>query len=148
MAHTYEYPRPALTVDCVVFGLDEELQVLLIRRGLEPFAGRWALPGNLIRDDESLDEAAHRVLFELTGLDHLYLEQFQAFGDPDRDGDLDLFASGICFATPTNQCRDALGWTGNRLFVRTATGGWTDTASVTGSSVPSLSFFSQLLCSY
>ena len=46
MAFTYEHPRPALTVDCVVFGFDDaELKVLLIQRGLEPFKGRWALPG-------------------------------------------------------------------------------------------------------
>lgn len=79
--------NPNVSVDCVIFGFDfEDLNVLLIQRRETPQAedGRWALPGNLIRDDESLDQAAHRVLFELTGLDHLYLEQFQAFGDPDR----------------------------------------------------------------
>ena len=50
MTHTYEYPRPALAVDCVVFGVDEEdLKVLLIRRGIEPFKGRWALPRRICR---------------------------------------------------------------------------------------------------
>jgi 8-oxo-dGTP diphosphatase len=83
---TYEYPRPALTVDCVVFGLDEaELEVLLVRRALEPFAGRWALPGGFVHVDESLDEAARRELQEETGLDRVFLEQLYTFGAIDRD---------------------------------------------------------------
>ena len=62
MPSTYEYPRPALTVDCVVFGLDEaNLKVLLIQRELEPHRG-WALPGGFVRVDETLDEAARREL--------------------------------------------------------------------------------------
>lgn len=86
MPYTYEFPRPALTVDCVVFGLDaDELEVLLIRRGLEPFAGRWALPGGFVRTDETLDEAARRELQEETGLEHIYLEQLYTFGAVDRD---------------------------------------------------------------
>lgn len=86
MSHTYEYPRPALTVDCVVFGLDEdELEVMLIRRGLEPFAGRWALPGGFVHIDETLEEAARRELEEETGLRKVYLEQLFTFGAIDRD---------------------------------------------------------------
>jgi 8-oxo-dGTP diphosphatase len=86
MSHTYEYPRPALTVDCVVFGLDEdELEVMLIRRGLEPFAGRWALPGGFVHIDETLEEAARRELEEETGLRKVYLEQLFTFGALDRD---------------------------------------------------------------
>lgn len=86
MAHTYEYPRPALTVDCVVFGLDEnDLKVLLIQRDLEPFAGRWALPGGFVREDEALEAAALRELGEETGLSKVYLEQLYTFGEPDRD---------------------------------------------------------------
>lgn len=65
MPHTYEYPRAALTVDCVVFGLDDEdLKVLLIQRDLEPFAGKWALPGGFVRVEETLDQAARRELQE------------------------------------------------------------------------------------
>jgi 8-oxo-dGTP diphosphatase len=86
MSHTYEFPRAALTVDCVVFGLDEdELEVMLIRRGLEPFAGRWALPGGFVHLDETLDEAARRELEEETGLRKVYLEQLYTFGAVDRD---------------------------------------------------------------
>jgi len=63
MPYTYKYPRAALTVDCVVYGFDGgELKVLLIQRGLEPFKGRWALPGGFVRLDETLDEAARGAL--------------------------------------------------------------------------------------
>ena len=86
MPFTYEYARPALTVDAVVFGLDaEDLKVLLIKRDLEPFAGRWALPGGFVRVGESLDEAVLRELKEETGLGKVFLEQLYTFGDPDRD---------------------------------------------------------------
>lgn len=86
MSFCYEYPRPALTVDCVVFGLDEEdLKVLLIQRDLEPFAGKWALPGGFVRVDESLDDAARRELEEEAGLGRVFLEQLYTFGDLNRD---------------------------------------------------------------
>lgn len=85
MPFTYEYARPALAVDCVVFGLDEDLQVLLIQRDLPPFQGRWALPGGFVRMDETVDEAARRELSEETGLARVYLEQLYTFSDVDRD---------------------------------------------------------------
>jgi 8-oxo-dGTP diphosphatase len=86
MAATYEYSRPALTVDAVVFGLDDEdLKVLLIRRGLEPFQGKWALPGGFVRVEESLEEAVRRELQEETGIAQLFLEQLYTFGAVDRD---------------------------------------------------------------
>jgi len=86
MAHTYEYPRAALAVDCVVFGLDDaDLKVLLIQRDLEPFEGRWALPGGFVRLDETLEAAALRELREETGLTKVYLEQLYTFGRTDRD---------------------------------------------------------------
>jgi 8-oxo-dGTP diphosphatase len=84
--YSYKYPHPAVTVDCVVFGLDDgNLKVLLIQRDLEPFAGAWALPGGFVKLDESLDEAAQRELVEETGVSELYLEQLYTFGEPDRD---------------------------------------------------------------
>ncbi|HEX8913543.1 MAG TPA: NUDIX domain-containing protein [Humisphaera sp.] len=86
MPFTYEYSRPALTVDCVVFALDAgELKVLLVRRGQAPFAGRWALPGGFVRVEESLEDAARRELAEETGLADVYLEQLYTFGDVGRD---------------------------------------------------------------
>ena len=86
MPHTYDYPRAALTVDCVVFGLDEDdLKVLLIQRGQEPFAGRWALPGGFVHVDETIDQAARRELQEETGLSKVYLEQLYTVGDLGRD---------------------------------------------------------------
>ncbi|MFN3197238.1 MAG: NUDIX hydrolase [Bradymonadia bacterium] len=86
MPYTYEYPRAALAVDCVVFGLDAAgLQVLLIERGLEPFKGQWALPGGFVRLDETLDEAARRELEEETGVKAVYLEQLYSFSGIERD---------------------------------------------------------------
>ncbi len=86
MDYCYDYPRPALTVDCVVFGLDEEdLKILLIQRDLPPFAGKWALPGGFVEPNETLDESARRELQEETGIENVYLEQLYTFGEPDRD---------------------------------------------------------------
>src|ERR1700722_9212357 len=86
MPHSYEYPRAALTVDCVVFGFDDgELKVLLIQRALEPFKGRWALPGGFVRVDETVDEAARRELAEEAGLKNVFLEQLYTFGEVGRD---------------------------------------------------------------
>jgi 8-oxo-dGTP diphosphatase len=84
--YSYEYPRPALTVDVVIFTLREDrLHVLLIRRAENPFAGMWALPGGFVRIDESLEEAAYRELGEETGLHEAFLEQLFTYGDPLRD---------------------------------------------------------------
>jgi 8-oxo-dGTP diphosphatase len=86
MAHTYEYPRPSLTVDCVIFGLDDtDLKALLIQRGQAPFEGQWALPGGFVHMDETLEEAARRELEEETGVNHVFLEQLYTFGAVKRD---------------------------------------------------------------
>jgi 8-oxo-dGTP diphosphatase len=86
MPHTYQHPRAALTVDCVVFGFDDaELKALLIQRGLAPFKGKWALPGGFVRLDETLEEAARRELAEETGLTRVFLEQLYTFGAIGRD---------------------------------------------------------------
>jgi 8-oxo-dGTP diphosphatase len=84
--HCYEYPRPAVTVDIVLFcRVESDVEVLLIRRGREPFKGRWAFPGGFVDKDESLEHAASRELLEETGLRGIHLEQIGAFGDPGRD---------------------------------------------------------------
>jgi 8-oxo-dGTP diphosphatase len=86
MTYTYEYPRAVLTVDIVVFALDKaDLQVMLIQRDLEPFAGEWALPGGFVRVDETLEAAARRELEEETGLKNIFLEQLYTCGAVDRD---------------------------------------------------------------
>lgn len=82
----YKYPRPALTVDCVVFGFDGGgLKVVLIRRAFAPFAGTWALPGGFVDMDEDIDQAARRELAEETHLNNVFLEQLYTFGSPGRD---------------------------------------------------------------
>ena len=86
MPHSYEYPRPALTTDCIIFGLDEDdVKVLLIKRGLAPFKGQWALPGGFLRPGENPDQCARRELAEETDLENIYLEQLYTFGEPSRD---------------------------------------------------------------
>jgi 8-oxo-dGTP diphosphatase len=75
-----------VTVDIVIFTLREgSLQVLLVKRGVPPFEGQYAIPGGFIREDESLEEAALRELHEETGVRNVFLEQLFTFGDPKRD---------------------------------------------------------------
>ena len=84
--YTYEYPRPSVTVDVAIFRpFADEYQILLIKRYQEPYRGNFALPGGYIEMDESLEQAAHRELFEETGVENIQLVQIQTFSDPDRD---------------------------------------------------------------
>lgn len=86
MSYKYKYPRPALTADCVIFGFDEgDLKILLIKRGIEPFIGQYALPGGFVREHESTQEAAERELREETNLKGVYIEQLYTFSEPNRD---------------------------------------------------------------
>jgi 8-oxo-dGTP diphosphatase len=83
---TYEYPHPAVTVDCVIFGFDgKSLRILLIERGVEPFKGSWALPGGFVRMDETVEKAAMRELQEETNVKGVYMSQLAVFSEVDRD---------------------------------------------------------------
>ncbi len=80
------YPKPSVTVDIVLFTFAEgELRVLLIKRKRDPFAGHWALPGGFVNENERLEDAAARELYEEAGVKDIYLEQLYTFGDPGRD---------------------------------------------------------------
>lgn len=82
----YRGKRVLVAVDCVIFGFDgESLKLLLIQRGFEPERGKWSLMGGFVRDDESLEPAAARILEELTGLKGVYMEQLHTFGELKRD---------------------------------------------------------------
>lgn len=84
--YTYKYPHPAVTTDCIVFGFDgSSLNLLLIKRGLDPFKDKWALPGGFLKMDETADQGALRELQEETGVKDIYIEQLQAFTAVDRD---------------------------------------------------------------
>ena len=80
------YEQPGVTVDLVIFTVAEDkLQVLLVKRAEEPFAGFWSIPGGFLQTGESLDDAALRVMQDKTGVSEVYLEQLYTFGKPDRD---------------------------------------------------------------
>jgi 8-oxo-dGTP diphosphatase len=87
MPYSYEYPRPAITVDCIIFGLDasQQLKVLLIQRAREPYQNFWAFPGGFVDTEETLEAAALRELEEETGMRDVFIEQLFTFGDPGRD---------------------------------------------------------------
>ena len=82
---TYEYPRPAVTVDVILATREVRPRVLLIQRKKDPFAGAWALPGGFVEENEKLAEAARRELKEETSLDIADIEQLYTAGDPGRD---------------------------------------------------------------
>lgn len=80
------HDRILLAVDCIIFGFDgKEMKALLIKRGFEPEKGKWSLMGGFVNQDENVDDAAARILKELTGLTNIYMEQLHCFGDTDRD---------------------------------------------------------------
>ena len=81
-----EFHKVLLSVDCIIFGFDQnKLKILIGRRNMDPGRGEWSLYGGFVRNDESLDAAAQRTLLELTGLRNIYMSQVGAFGNIDRD---------------------------------------------------------------
>ena len=81
-----EHSKVWVSVDCIIFGFDEgKLRILIGKRQMDPGRGEWSLYGGFVRSDESLDDAANRVLYDLTGLRNLYMRQVGAFGSVDRD---------------------------------------------------------------
>ena len=81
-----EFQKVLLSVDCIIFGFtDNKLKILIGKRNMDPGRGEWSLYGGFVRSDESLDDAANRTLFELTGLRKVFMRQVGAFGNIDRD---------------------------------------------------------------
>ncbi|MDN3669636.1 NUDIX domain-containing protein [Echinicola jeungdonensis] len=78
--------RILVAVDCIIFGFDgSDYKLLLIQRGFAPEKEKWSLMGGFLQFNESLDEAANRILYKLTGLEEVYMEQMHTFSRPDRD---------------------------------------------------------------
>lgn len=81
-----KFKRPLVAVDIIIFTIkDNDLKVILVKRGIPPFKGKWAIPGGFVKIDESLEEAAKRELKEEAGVSEVYLEQLYTFGTPKRD---------------------------------------------------------------
>ena len=81
-----EHSKAYVSVDCIIFGFDEgHLRILIGKRQMDPGWGEWSLYGGFVNHNESVDEAASRVLYELTGIKNIYMKQVHTFGAVDRD---------------------------------------------------------------
>jgi 8-oxo-dGTP diphosphatase len=108
--YTYDYWRPAVTADIVVFSFDgTHLNVLLIKRGNEPYKGQWAFPGGFLEPDETLEEAARRELKEETGLTPKHFYEVGSFSDLDRDPRGRTISVGFASVVRPNQIKAAAG---------------------------------------
>jgi len=86
LEQTYQHARQLVAVDCIIFGYeDADLKVVAFQRKLNPGRGAWSLVGGWVNHDESVEEAAQRVLHEITGLENIFLEQVEVFSKIDRD---------------------------------------------------------------
>lgn len=104
MKYTYDHPHYAVTTDTVVFTIKEAaLYVLLIKRALAPYKGKWALPGGFLNPDEDLDTCARRELEEETGVSGFYLEQLYTFGAVKRDPRERVISVGYFALIPSDQ---------------------------------------------
>lgn len=104
-----EHSKVWVSVDCIVFGFENnQLKLLIGRRQMDPGRGEWSLYGGFVRDDESLDEAANRVLYSLTGLKEIYMKQVGAFGAVDRDPGERVISVAYCALINVNDYDDKL----------------------------------------
>ena len=104
----YEYKRPSLTADSVIFGFDgQSLNVLLVKRGIEPFKGKWAFPGGFLRMNETIAQCAQRELTEETNFKEVYMEQFGVFSDVHRDPRGRVITTAFYALTPMQEVRGA-----------------------------------------
>jgi len=116
--YQYDYPHPAVTTDVVIFTVrDEKLQLLLIKRRVDPFKGGWALPGGFVEIDENLESGAQRELEEETGVSGVYLEQLYTFGAVNRDPRERVITVAYYALVPSEKLElraasdaDAVGW--------------------------------------
>lgn len=111
MTHSYDSEdKLIVAVDCIIFGFDakEGLKILLIRRRFEPKKGHWSLMGGFLKKNETLDEAAYRVLKKLTGLNQLHLEQLEAYSEVDRDPVERTISTAYSALINTNKYDEAL----------------------------------------
>ncbi|MCX6016845.1 MAG: NUDIX hydrolase [Chloroflexales bacterium] len=110
MTTSATHPAISVTVDVVLFCMyNATLNILLIERKYSPYAGAWALPGGFVDAEESLEQAARRELFEETGINKLYIQQFHTFGDPGRDPrrqTISVAYIGLCHNPPPLQTSD------------------------------------------
>ena len=97
MNYYKEHAKHYVGVDCVIFGLHEgKLNILLIKRRMMPGKGQWSLMGGFVEDNESVDDAAKRVLHQLTGLENVYMDQVGTFGTIDRDPGARVISVAYC----------------------------------------------------
>ena len=93
------YTRHLVAVDCIVFGydiLEKELKLLLVKRSFDPAKGSWSLAGGFVEENESLDEAASRILRTLPDWRRIYLKQSYSYGDTDRDPGARVISTAYC----------------------------------------------------
>ena len=104
-----EHSKVWVSVDCIVFGFENnQLKLLIGRRQMDPGRGEWSLYGGFVRDDEGLDEAANRALYSLTGLKEIYMKQVGAFGAVDRDPGERVISVAYCALINVNDYDDKL----------------------------------------
>lgn len=110
MNEFYEsYSKAYVSVDCIIFGFDNgELKVLLGKRSMDPGRGEWSLYGGFVAPDESVDEAAKRVLTNLTGITDLYMNQVGAYGAVNRDPGSRVISIAYCALINTNHYAESL----------------------------------------